>query len=375
MHLVDVDDLKSLKPRVSVIWSGSSTECRLEAPLFAIGTRSQEFIDHHKRKNHAMLPAPAIYALDHAEVHGLGAVCWDNVVLGGDGCPGLSSLDTPAARFFGGSASHYFQNIARRRTRRQIEGVALLLARPGDHIYGHWLIDIFPLVWLAKVQAGLRVKYIVRNGVPDYAIAWLRAAEISSADIILYNPKAEILEVERLLVAPGLRRGDYVHATLKEYRDWFEAMAGLKPSEPRGGDRTIYISRKEWTSPHRQLVNRETIEGQFLKRGFEMYQPEKEPLQRQIATFRQSRLIVGESGSALHNNIFSSSETVVGVLASASRWSLIQSSLCAIFDQRIAYTMGEPFLRPNSGFGALAPYVIAPEVIDQFLDRLNIAVP
>ena len=124
MHLVDVDDLKSLKPRVSVIWSGSSTKCRLEAPLFAIGTRSQEFIDHHKRKNHAMLPAPAIYALDHAEVHGLGAVCWDNVVLGGDGCPGLSSLDTPAARFFGGSASHYFQNIARSRTRRQIEGVA-----------------------------------------------------------------------------------------------------------------------------------------------------------------------------------------------------------------------------------------------------------
>jgi hypothetical protein len=122
-------------------------------------------------------------------------------------------------------------------------------------------------------------------------------------------------------------------------------------------------------------VNRETIEDQFLKRGFDMYQPEKEPLQRQIATFRQSRLIMGESGSALHNNIFSSSETVVGVLASASRWSLIQSSLCAIFDQRIAYAMGEPFLRPNFGFGALAPYVIAPEVIDQFLDRLNIAVP
>jgi len=375
MHLINVDDLESLKPRVSVIWSGSATECRLEAPLFVIGTRSQEFIDHHKRKSQAILPAPAIYAIDDGEVHGLGAVCWDNAVLGGDGWPGLSSSDAPAARFFGGSATHYFQKIAPKRTRRRIEGVALLLARPGDHIYGHWLIDIFPLVWLAKVQAGLRVKYIARNRVPDYAIAWLRAAEISNEDIIVYNPKAEILEVERLLVVPGLRRGDYVHAALKEYRDWFEAVAGLKPSEPRGGDRTIYISRKEWTSPHRQLLNRETIEGQFLKRGFEMYQPEREPLQRQIRTFRQSGLIVGESGSALHNNIFSSAETVVGILASASRWSLIQSSLCAIFGQKVAYTMGEPFLRPNSGFGPLAPYVIAPEVIDQFLDRLNIAVP
>src|SRR5262245_41178165 len=183
MHLINVDDLESLNPRVSVIWSSSSTECRLEAPLFVIGTRSQEFIDHHKSKSQAMLPAPAIYAIDDAEVHGHGAVCWDNVVLGGDGWPGLSTSDTPAARFFGGSASHYFQNLAPSRTRRQIKGVALLLARPGDHIYGHWLIDIFPLVWLAKVQAGLRVKYIVRDGVPDYAFAWLRAAQISSADI------------------------------------------------------------------------------------------------------------------------------------------------------------------------------------------------
>lgn len=322
-----------------------------------------------------MLPAPAIYAVDDAEVHGLGAVCWDNVVLGGEGWPGLSSLDTPAARFFGESARYYFQNIASGRIRRQIAGVALLLARPGDNIYGHWLIDIFPLVWLAKVRAGLRVRYILRTGTPEYAIAWLKARGASTSDIILYDPKAEILEVERLLVAPGLRRGDYVHATLKEYRDWFEAVAGLEPSEPRGGDRTIYISRKEWTSPYRQLLNRETIEGQFLKRGFEIYQPEREPLPRQIATFRQSRLIVGESGSALHNNVFSSSETVVGVLASASRLSLIQSSLCAIFGQKIAYTMGEPFLRPNFSFGAIAPYVIAPEVIDQFLDRLNIAVP
>jgi hypothetical protein len=85
MHLIEVDDLKLLKPRVSVIWSSSSSECRLEAPLFAIGTRSQEFIDHHKSKSYAILPAPAIYAIDDAEVHGLGAVCWDNVVLGGDG--------------------------------------------------------------------------------------------------------------------------------------------------------------------------------------------------------------------------------------------------------------------------------------------------
>jgi hypothetical protein len=36
MHLINVDDPKLLKPRVSVIWSSSSSECRLEAPFFAM---------------------------------------------------------------------------------------------------------------------------------------------------------------------------------------------------------------------------------------------------------------------------------------------------------------------------------------------------
>jgi hypothetical protein len=373
MHLINLENLEALEPRVSVIWSGSSTECRLEAPLFVIGSASQKFIDHHKN-SHAMFPAPAIYAIDDAEVHGLGAVCWDNFVVGGDGWPGLSSLTEPGPRFLGQSANDYFQNAASARTRRRIDGVALLLARPGDNIYGHWLIDIFPIVWLTMVRAGLGVKYILRNDAPEYAVAWLQAVGASTSDIIFYDPKADILEVEQLLVAPGLRRGNFVHPALREYRDWFEIMAALKPNRSRDGDRKIFISRKAWSSPNRQLLNRSTIEAQFLQRGFEVYQPERDPLQRQIATFREARLVVGESGSGLHHNIFSSPNTIVGVLVARNRWSLIQSSLCAVFGQRIAYATGEPFLRPNfRGFAAIAPYVVAPEVIDQFLDRLEAA--
>jgi hypothetical protein len=343
----------------------------LEEPLFAIGSRAQKFIEHQKN-SHAMLPAPAIYAIDDADVQGLGAVCWDNLVLGGDGWPGLSSLTMPAPRFFGQSAKDHFQNVAPREARRRIDGAALLLARPGDNIYGHWLIDILPIVWLTMVRASLRVKYILRNDTPEYAIAWLQAVGASTSDLIFYDPTREILEVDRLIVVPGLRRGNFLHPEIKQYRDWFETTAALKPNDRRGGDREIYISRREWTSPYRQLLNRVTIEAQFLKRGFEMYQPEREPLQGQIAAFRQARLIVGESGSALHNNIFCGSKTVIGVLVAGSRWSLIQSALCAAFGQKIAYAIGEPFLRPNfGGFGAIAPYVIAPEVIDQFLDRLE----
>jgi Glycosyltransferase 61 len=370
MHLINLDNLESLKPRVSVIWSGSSTECRLEAPLFVIGSASQKFIDHHKN-SYSILPAPAIYAIDDAEVHGLGAVCWDNFVVGGDAWPGLSSLTAPAPRFLGQSANDYFQSAASTRARRRIDDVAVLLARPGDNIYGHWLIDIFPIVWLTMGRAGLRVKYILRANAPEYAIAWLQAVGASTSDIIFYDPKAEILEVERLLVASGLRRGNFVHPALREYRDWFETMVGLKPNQPRGGDRKIYISRKAWSSPNRQLLNRSTIEAQFLRRGFEIYHPQRDPLQQQIATFRQACLIAGESGSALHNNIFSGPGMIMGVLVARNRLYLHQSSLCVTFGQKIAYAIGEPFARPNfGGFAAIAPYIVAPELIDQFLDRL-----
>jgi hypothetical protein len=375
MLLTEIDQLDLLEPRASLIWRGLPAQCQVKAPLFAMGSAPLRVVQHH-RDNHAELPSPAIYAIDNAEIHGLGAVLWDNFLLGGDGWPGLPSLTIPAPRFLGQSASDYFQNAASARSRRRIEGVAVLLARPGDHIYGHWLLDIFPIVWLTTVRAGLRARYILRNGTPGYAIAWLQAAGASTSDFIFYNPKAEILEVERLLVVSTLRRGNFLHPEIKEYRDWFEVMAGLVSTEPRGGNRNICVSRKDCAPPRfrefRQLLNRKAVEAQLPKRGFELYQPEREPLNRQIATFRQARLIVGESGSGLHNSMFAGSEAVVGVLMAANRLSLIQASLCTLFGQNIAYATGEPLQRPGfEAFAPVAPYVIAPEVIEQFLDRLE----
>jgi hypothetical protein len=375
MLLADIDKLDLVESQASVIWRGSPAECQTEAPLFAIGSGAQKFIEHH-RNGRTVIPAPAIYAIEDAQIHGLGAVSWGERVLGGDGWPGLSSLTMPAPRFFGQSANDYFHKGASGRTRRRISGVALLLARPGDQIYGHWLIDIFPLVWLTMVRTGLRVRYILRDGTPDYAIAWLRAVGASTSDMIYYDPKAEILEVDRLLVASGLRRGNFVHPEIKVYRDWFELMAGVKPAGPRSGNRKICISRRSWAPPRfrefRELLNRKAVEARCLKRGFEMYRPEREPLHRQIATFWQARLIVGESGSALHNSMFAGSDAVVGSVVAANRLSLIQSSLCTVFGQNIAYVTGEPFQRPAfKAFAPVAPYVLAPEVIDQFLDRLE----
>ncbi len=377
MLLAEIDTLDSLQPQASVIWRGVPAECEIETPLFVIGSAPQRFGEQQGNK-HAAIPAPAIYAIDRAEVHALGAVLCDKFLIGGDGWPGLSSLTAPAPRFLGQSATDYFQKAAAGRRRRRIEGTALLLARPGDQIYGHWLLDIFPIVWLSVVCAGLRVRYVLRKGNPEYAIAWLRAAGASTSDLIFYDSEAEILEVERLLVASGLRRGNFLHPEMKEYRDWFELTAGLESAEPRGGDRKICISRRDWGSPRfrefRKLLNREAVELRCLKRGFEIYQPEKQPLNQQIATFRQARLIVGESGSALHNSMFAGSEAVVGVLAAGNRVSLIQNSLCTLFGQKIACATGEPFQRPNfEAFAPVAPWIIAPEVVDQFLDRLETA--
>ena len=191
MLLADIDKLDLLEPRASVIWRGSPVDCQTEAPLFVIGSAAQKFIEHH-RNGRTVLPAPAIYAIDDAEIHGLGAVRSDNFVLGGAGWPGLRSLTMPARQFFWQSANDYFRSVAFGQIRRRVEGVALLLACPGDHIYGHWLIDIFPIVWLTMARAGLRVRYILRDGTPEYAIAWLRAVGASTSDIVYYDPKAEI---------------------------------------------------------------------------------------------------------------------------------------------------------------------------------------
>jgi hypothetical protein len=373
MRFIDVDALKSAEPRVRVLWSGSASKCQFEAPLFVIGSAAQAFADQHRTS--LTNPEPALYAIADAEVHGLGSVSWNDYILGGEGWPGLSSLTAPGPRFFGLSAAEYFQNAAPARKRRRVKGVALLLARPGDHIYGHWMIDIFPIVWLATMRAGVQPNYILRNDTPEYALAWLRAVARSDSNFIFYDPKSEVLQVESLLISPGLRRGNCLHDEIREYGDWFATLAKAEAGQARGADHQLFVSRRNWSSPHRQLLNRVAIEERFRSRGFELYQPEGEPLSAQISMFRQARCVVGESGSGLHNSVFCAPGTVVGVLGAAQRRPLIQSRLCKIFGQKIAYAVGEALLRANSPeLRAVAPYVIAPAVIDEFLDRLQAAV-
>jgi capsular polysaccharide biosynthesis protein len=371
MRFIEVNALKSAGPRVRVLWSGSPSKCEFEAPLFIIGSAAQAFADQHRTA--LTNPAPALYAIADAEVHGFGSVSWDDCVLGGEGWPGLPSLTAPAARLFGLSAAEYFQNAAPPGKRRRIDGVALLLARPGDQIYGHWLIDIFPIAWLA-LRSGMRANYILPNDTPEYALRWLRAIAKSDSSFIFYDPMSEVLLVECLLISPGLRRGNCLHDEIREYRDWFEALVGVETHDEPATNRRIFVSRRSWTSPNRHLLNRITVEDRFRQHGFELYEPQHEPLPAQISAFRQARCVVGESGSGLHNSIFCAPGAVVGVLGPAQRRPLIQSRLCKIFGQKIAYAVGEALLRDaSSEFRAVAPYVIAPAIIDEFLDRLQAA--
>jgi Glycosyltransferase 61 len=369
--LIEIDDLTTLGSGVETIWQGAAVERKHELPLFVIGSEAKSFIDRHKSRSlkHA---APALYTISDAEVHGLGVVHRDDWLLGGEGWPGLTSLTTPSPRLFGQSVEFYFKNVAPTPRRRRIEGVALLLTHPGDKIYGHWLIDLFPLVWLTATVVGVHVKYIVREKTPDYAMHWLERSGASKSDIIFYQPESEILEVERLVIGTGLRRLEFFFTEIKQYRDWFERLAGVDVSAVREGERKIYISRVGSRTPYRELLNRDEVEAQALKHGFEVYRPELDPLDRQIDTFRHARLIVGESGSGLHNSMFAGSDAVIGSLVAWHRQSLIQSALCAAFGQRIVYATGEPFLRGNLPlFGAIAPWVIAPEFVDQLMSGLE----
>lgn len=163
MRLIQVDQLELAEPRVRVLWKGTASDCQFEPPLFVSGSAAQEFAEQHRQS--FTNAAPALYAITDAQVHGVGCVSWDECVVGGAGWPGLSTLTQAGPRLFGQSAAEYFQKTARTTKRRRVDDVAVLLARPGDNIYGHWLIDILPIVWLAT-RSGLRPKFILREGTP-----------------------------------------------------------------------------------------------------------------------------------------------------------------------------------------------------------------
>jgi hypothetical protein len=182
---------------------------------------------------------------------------------------------------------------------------------PGTHLFaghmrghfGHFLVESTARLW-ALGRVGIRLDGILylpyrgKAGPTARAIhAYGRFFEILGIDVPV-AVHGEVLRVERLVV-PELGFGwGPRYAGSEEYRGFMRSRLSAA-AEPEGGER-LYVSRRLLGAQRGGVLSEEVIESNLARAGFEIFHPQKHPIETQIARYRAARTIVALDGSALH---------------------------------------------------------------------------
>ncbi|WP_246153910.1 glycosyltransferase family 61 protein [Methylobacterium oryzihabitans] len=234
-------------------------------------------------------------------------------------------------------ASGAFDVAAERRQRTNLLALstpAILLNSISRWVYGHWLLDIWPRCWSARLVLGKhfsRYKVLVPQDSPAYAFDVLHdVLGVGPQQVVRYDADTHAV-TSPSLIAPSLLHNSYcLHPQFAGFvthmKRHFRIAAGRR-------ERRIFLSRKQYRagsrSVRRMLAGEADIEALFVSRGFEIVRPEDLGFGQQIALFDDARIVAGEGGSALHNTVFSGPGTVV---VSLSRISDVQEKLASACD-------------------------------------------
>jgi capsular polysaccharide biosynthesis protein len=209
-------------------------------------------------------------------------------------------------------------------------GHFVLCKKRGSGNYGHYLMEIFPRAFFARLYAGAsQLRFVVpdakgamRNVIADS----FTLLQVTSADLMPSDDSA--LHVENLLVIDGLtHHGVFMSPLVINAIDVLSARV-------RGSQhRKIYIRRPD--SASRRFVNEAEVEERARANGFIVVDPGLLSLVEQISLFKNATDIVGVMGAALTNAVFAP--------AGARIWNLAPGSMPDTFFWFIAGLRGHVY--------------------------------
>ena len=199
----------------------------------------------------------------------------------------------------------------------------VLCRKPGFENYGHWAVEMFPLILLSRNYLG--VSDICVNQ-PGAALSRVmkrmldlieqRFINLGRVDVFVLDEADRMLDMieqpsdriawsdgspsyfERLIVIDGMTR----HGTF---------MSPIAPAllrtlghyiAERKTERRLFITRG--ASPKRKLVNEDMLWEEYKNKGFTKIDPGILSLDEQISFFRDADEVVGVIGAALTNLVF-----------------------------------------------------------------------
>lgn len=220
--------------------------------------------------------------------------------------------------------------------RTAVERPCIVLVSNAYRIYGHWLVDMLPKLWLCQRFLGDLSSFsiIVPRGTPAWALSIMERF-FGVTNILWHEINNEVLKLSSCVVPSLLHNDHYFHPRMNDFVSHLlahphvaAAAASVRPAE------RLYITRRAFrdrsTSYSRTIANEEQVVDLMTEFGFTTIAPEELPWEEQIALFSRARIIVGESGSGLHNTIFSPADARVVCLNPENQ---LQMSIAALRDQ------------------------------------------
>jgi hypothetical protein len=231
------------------------------------------------------------------------------------------------------------------RPRRYLTGPVAMITGPGHTVYGHWLSDFLPKLYLLHAAGHdvRRLHYLLPADTPKFGRAWLDLIGIPPENVILFSPDGELVWVEELLLPTTFHNGIRASVLLKEAAKFLISLVESRADQPAqtNAPRRVFVSRAR-TSQSRPLLNRDRIEEIAVAAGLELVYPEALPLLDQVRLFGETSMIVGEYGSALHGSLFSSPGTTVCALrGSRGHPGFIQSGFGHALKHPTGYVFGD----------------------------------
>ena len=203
-------------------------------------------------------------------------------------------------------------------TGRSVEGPLYLADTPFPKIHGHLLVEVLPKLWAYGDVAGMTVA----TSVPASRTRKVLMDALGVDDDAILTLTESIRPGEVYLPTPPVMLMDYVHPAAQ---DVFARLARLAERSDAGRPERLYVSRSK--VGRRPLANETEVEAVFESLGFTIYHPQDHPIEDQIRTFSDARLVAGSGGSALHNAVFSTKLERLLILSSPDWFTAIDLML------------------------------------------------
>ncbi len=216
-----------------------------------------------------------------------------------------------------------------------------LIAGPGYNIFGHWLVEHLPKIWLLE-RAGFdvdRIKYIIPSDAPSFVPNLLALVGISEHMITRNDVANEVLKLETLIVPSIMHDGVRFSPLFRDAANYLMSRIRARfDVSPRQRGRRIFIVRPNHI---RAVSDREKWHTLAKDHGFELVSPELMPLAEQVRLMGETSHLAGEYGSGLHLSVFSPPGLVVTAIRGSGRHpAFLQSGMGDVLGHKTGYLFG-----------------------------------